>query len=98
MPISQNLVHYLEYHRVLQHSIVVELAEIFDLGDSPLIVPELILLETKGHGVKDIVDDPKCKAWVISVYSTEKYRENMDAAVLNLGGPREYFRKNSYHL
>lgn len=95
---SQDLVHDVEYYRVLQHPIVVEFTEILDFGDTSLIVPELILFQSKYHSVKNIVDGCECKARVISVYGTEQDRKNMDAAVLNLGRPREYFRKDSYNL
>ncbi|KAK5628040.1 hypothetical protein RRF57_003755 [Xylaria bambusicola] len=98
MSMGQDPVHHLEDYRVLQHSVVVELAKILDFGNTSLVVPELILLESKCHSVKNIVNDSKCKAWVISVYSTEKDRENMDATVLNLSRPREYLRENSHHL
>lgn len=95
---SQDLVHDIEYYRVLQHPIVVELTEIFDFGDTSLIVPELVLFQSKCHSVKNVVDSCECKARVISVYSTEQDRENMDATVLDLGRPREYFRENSHNL
>lgn len=40
---GQDLVHDVEYYRVLQHPIVVELTEILDFSDTSLIVPELVL-------------------------------------------------------
>lgn len=41
---GENLVHELEYYRVLQHPIIIQLSQILDFRDAPLIKSEIVLL------------------------------------------------------
>ena len=69
---------------MFQHAIVVELAEIFYLGDASLVKYEVVLLQAKINGLDQGVDDSDGKFVMVSVQGTEENRQEVDVAVLYL--------------
>ena len=93
-----DFIHGVENDGVFKHSIIVELSQIFDFRNPPLVKLEVILLQAETDGFDDIVDYRDGEVRVVAVDGAEEYRENMDAAVLNLARPRENLRENSHNL
>ena len=82
-----DLIHGVEDNGVFKHSIIVKLSQILNFRNAPLVELEVILFQAEADGFDDVVDHRDGEVRVIAVYSAEEYRENMDAAVLNLARP-----------
>ncbi len=93
-----DLVHSVEDDRVLQHPIIVELAQIFNFCDASLVELEIILFQTKVDRLNNIVDDRHGKIWVVAIYGTQEDGEDVDAAVLNFAGLRKHLGENRHNL
>lgn len=62
-----NLVHGIKDDWVLDHPIIVELADVLDFRNSPLIELEVVLLQAEGNRFHNIIDDPYHKRGMVSV-------------------------------
>ena len=83
---------------MLKHSVIVQLSQVLDFRNTPLVELEIILLQTKADGLDDVVDHRDSKIGMVAVYGAQEYRKNVDAAVLNLARPRKYLCENSHNL
>ena len=63
-------IHCIKDDRMINHAVVIEFAEILDLGDSALIVFEVILLQTYHNVFQEIVNDGRDKVLMISIQGT----------------------------
>lgn len=66
---SQNTIECIEDYRVINHSIVVQLAQVLDFGNSSLVELEIILLQAKHDRLHNIVNDSDDEVLVIAVQS-----------------------------
>jgi hypothetical protein len=81
-----NAIHGIKYDRVLNHAEIVELPKVLDFCNSPLIIFEIILLETQDNVFQDIVNDCGDEVLVVTVQSASHDRKQMDVTVLNFAG------------
>lgn len=64
---SDNAVQSVKYHWRVDHLVVVQLSQIFYLGNAALVKLEVILFQTQVDLVKDIVNDHDDKVLVVAV-------------------------------
>jgi hypothetical protein len=83
---------------MLQHSIVVELAEIFDLSNTALQEAEVVLLKPEANGLNDIVDNADHEFGMVTVDGTQQDGQEMNAAILDLSGFGEHLLEYSNNL
>ena len=83
---------------MLKHSVVIELSQILNFRNTPLVELKIILLQAKADGLNDVVDHRDGKIGMVAVYGAQEYRKNVNAAVLNLARPRKYLCENSHNL
>lgn len=81
-----DLVHGIKDNWVFQHTVVVELAEVLDFGDTALKEPVVVLLQSKRERFNDIVNDLDDKSRVIAVDGAQKDTKKMNASVSDLAG------------
>lgn len=98
MPESHDLIHCVEHDRMFKHSIVIELAQIFDFCDTSLVELEIILLQPEVDRLDDIVDHRHSKIRVVSVDGTQENRQDVDAAVLDFTRFRKNLGDDRYNL
>jgi hypothetical protein len=79
-----DLVHRVENHRMIDHSIIVQLTKVLDLGNSSLIEFEIILLKTKRDVLNYVVDYRRYKVLMIPVQSADQNSQKMNITVLDL--------------
>ena len=72
MTISYNPIQGIEYHRRIDHLVVVQLSQILDLSNALLVELELILLKPQSDVFQDIVHDADDKVLMISIQSADK--------------------------
>lgn len=93
-----NPIQSVEYHRRVNHLVVVQFPEVLDFGNALLIEFELILLEPQRDLFEDIVHDPNHKVLVVSVKRTNEDGQEMDIAVFDLDRLAEKAFENLNHL
>ncbi len=93
-----DLVHGIKDDGVLEHSVVVELPEVLDFGDTALVELEVILLEAERDGLNHGVDDANDKVRVVPVDSAQKNGEEVDVAIFDLSGLGEDLVKDGDNL
>ena len=62
-----DFVHDIKDNGMLKHSVIVQLAHVFNLGDSALVVSEIVLLKAKADGFNYRVNDPDDEVCMVSV-------------------------------
>ena len=67
---SQDSIKRIKDYRVIDHAIVVKLAQVFDFGNPSLVELEVILLQSKYNRFHDVVDDSDDEILVVTVQST----------------------------
>jgi hypothetical protein len=95
---SHDLVHDIEDHRMLKHSVVIELSQVLDFGDPALIKLEVVLLETERDGLDHGVDDANHKPGMVAVKGAQQNRQEVDVAIFDLSWLREDLVKNGNDL
>lgn len=95
---GHDLVHGVEDHGVLKHSVVVELPKVFDFGDTALVELKIVLLEAERDRLNHGIDNADDKLGVIAVNGAQKNREKVDISVLDLSGFREDLVKDGDDL
>jgi hypothetical protein len=68
-----NAIQGIKYDRMLNHAVIVELPKILNLCNSPLIIFEVILLETQDNVFQDIVNNCSDEVLVVTVQSASKW-------------------------
>ena len=68
----------------INHLVIVQLSEIFDLCDAPLIEFEVILLEAECNLLEKVVDDHNYKVLMIAVQGPDQNRKEMYITILDL--------------
>lgn len=82
----------------INHLVVVQLAEEFDLRDTSLVELEVVVFETQRDSLEDVVDDTDHEILVVSVQSTNQDGKQMNVAVLDLDWLAEHAFQNTNHL
>ena len=93
-----DLIHGIEYHWVLKHPVVVELAKVLDFSNPPLVELEVILLKAERDGLNYMVNDANDKLGMISVEGTQENGKEVDVAIFDLPGLRKDFVQNRDNL
>lgn len=83
---------------MLQHPIVIELSQEFDLGDTPLVELKIVVLKAEADGLEQRVDDTENELVMVSIQRTEENGKEMDIAVLDLARLGEDLVENCNYL
>ena len=81
-----NAIQGIKYDRMFNHAVIVELPKILNLCNSPLIIFEVILLETQDNVFQDIVNNCSDEVLVVTVQSASHDRKQMDVTVFDFAG------------
>lgn len=93
-----NLIHGVEDDWMFNHSVIVEFANVLDLGNPSLVELEVVLLQPEADRLHDSVDNPDDESWVVPVNCAEENCEKMDIAVLDFARLGENLFKNGDNL
>lgn len=63
----QDPIESVEYHRMIDHTIIVKFSQVFEFGNSALIEFEVVLFQTKNDRLQNIIDHSNDELLVISV-------------------------------
>jgi hypothetical protein len=74
----------IEDYRMINHAIVVQLAQVFHFCNSSLVVFEVVLLQPKHDVFQDVIDDSRNKVLMITVQCTGYDSKQMDISILDL--------------
>jgi hypothetical protein len=95
---GHDLVHDIEDHGMLEHSVVVQLAQVLDFGNTALVEFEVVLLKTKRDGLDYGVDDADHEIGMVPVDGAQQDGKQMDVAKLDFSRLREDLVKNRDNL
>ena len=93
-----NPIQRVEDDRRVDHLVIVQLSKVLDFSDALLVELELILLESKGDSLEDVVHDPNHEILVVPVESADKNCEEVDIAVFDLDRLRKHTLQDINHL
>lgn len=86
---GHNLVHDIEYNGVFDQTVVVDLRQVLDLRDAPLVVLEVMLLQTSTDRLDNVVDHVHDKLCAIPVEVRKQRGKKVNCTILDLSGLRE---------
>ena len=84
---SHDPIHCIKDNRMVDHTVVVKLAQIFDLGEPALVEFEIILLQAKRNAFENVVDDGDNETWMIPVESAGNDSKKVYIAILDFAWP-----------
>lgn len=81
---GHDLVHDIEYDSVFDQTVVVDLCQILDLRDTPLVVLEVMLFQASTDRLDNIVDHSDHEFCAIPVEVRQQRGEEVDCTILDL--------------
>lgn len=86
MPKGHDLVHGVKYNGVFHQTVVVDLGQVLDFRDAPLVVLEIMLLQTSTDRLDNVVDRFYDELCAIPVEVRQQRSEKVDSTILDLSG------------
>jgi hypothetical protein len=69
---------------MFKHTVVIKLAKILDFGNTSLIEPVIILLETKRHRLDHVINNLDHKGRMVAIERAEQDTKKVNASILHL--------------
>ena len=91
-------VHRVKDDWVFEHPVIVELAQILDLSNPPLVESEVVLLQPQSHGLDHLVNNPNDKGGVVPIERAKNNSEEMNVAVSDFSRLRKDLVECSHNL
>jgi hypothetical protein len=69
---------------MFKHTVVIKLAKILDFGNTSLIEPVIILLETERHRLDHVINNLDHKGRMVAIERAEQDTKKVNASILHL--------------
>lgn len=83
---------------MLQHSIIIEFAQILHFCDTALKESEIVLFQSEAYRLNNIVDNFNHKFWVITIHGAEENAQEVNISIFNLPRLGKDLFENRYNL
>lgn len=83
---GHDLVHNIKDNGVFDQTVVVDLCQVLDLRDAPLVVLEVMLLQTSTDRLGNVVNHPHDELCAVSVEVRQQRGEQVNCTVFDLSG------------